>query len=401
MKFHYQARTIDGEVKTGIVEASSEEAALDLLQRYELYVTYLKEAKTPIFARELKLFRKISIKDIVLFTRQLSMMFSSKVPLVEALRALANQTTNLELKEKILEISKEVEGGVALSKALSRYPKIFSQFYISMVKAGEASGKLAESFNYLADHLEREYNIAGKIKGALIYPILVIVVSIFVVSLMIFFVIPKLRQVFLEGEMKIPTTTLLIFNIADFIKKSAPFLIFGLFLLIFLIYRFYKTEKGKKILDNLFLKLPIIGNFLKISILSQFAENLSTLITGGLMISQALDLTGDIIGNSLYKKAIFTARDEVRKGVPISQILSLFPEIFPPMFIQVISVGEKTGTLDTSLMQIANFYQKEVERTVNNILTILEPVLIIFLGIVVAFLALAVLMPIYNMTAAF
>ncbi len=399
MKFNYQTRTKEGKVQTGVVEASSKEAALILLQKYGLYVTYLEEAKAPLFAREIKAFKKISLRETVLFTRQLSIMFGSKAPLIETLRTLAGQTGNLEFREKILDISKEVEGGVAFSKALSRHPQIFSQFYVSMVKAGEVSGKLTESLNYLADHLEREYHITGKIKGALVYPLLVVLMVIIVIGLMIFSVIPNLKRVFFESGMEIPKITILIINISDFLKKATPFLILGLFLLLFLIYRYYKTEKGKNFFDRFFLKLPIIGNFLKTTSLSQFAENLSTLISGGLMISQALDLTGDIISNSLYKKAIFATRDEVRKGVPISQVLSLFPEIFPPIFVQITLVGEKTGTLDTSLMQVASFYQKEVERTVDSILSVLEPVLLIFLGIIVGGIMLTVLIPIYKMAA--
>jgi type IV pilus assembly protein PilC len=186
VKFNYQARTKEGEIQVGVVEASSKDTALSLLQKHGFYVTYLEEAKAPFYARKVDFLQKISLRDIVLFSRQLSMMFAAKVPLVEALRVLAGQSEKTEFKENLFKVSEDIEGGSHFSKALSRYPKLFSSFYIAMVKAGEASGKLSDSLNYLADHLEREYHLASKTRGALIYPILVFVLVFFVFTLMIY-----------------------------------------------------------------------------------------------------------------------------------------------------------------------------------------------------------------------
>jgi len=400
MKYNYQARTKKGEVQTGIVEASSREAAIVLLRKYGLYVTILEEATAlPIYAKRLKLFEGITRQDIVLFSRQLSIMFKSKVPLVESLNVLSGQTRNLDLKERILDLSEEVEGGTSFSGALSRHPEIFSSFYISMVKAGEVSGTLSESLEYLADHLEREYHLTSKIRGALLYPALIVVVVLLVITMMIFFVIPNLSEVLIGSGSELPTATKIVINSAAFLRKFGWVLGLVILLVIFAAFRYYRSQKGKKFFDGLFLKIPVIGPFLKTINLALFAENLSTLISGGLSIASALQTVGEIVGNSRYKEVIFEARDRVRKGETISSVLSAAPEVFPPVFVQMTLVGERTGTLDSTLMNIVNFYKKEIDRTIDNLLSILEPLLIVILGVVVAGLMLAILLPLYQMVA--
>jgi len=400
MKYNYQARTKKGEVQTGIVEASSREAAIVLLRKYGLYVTILEEATAlPVYAKRLKLFEGITRQDIVLFSRQLSIMFKSKVPLVESLNVLSSQTRNLDLKERILDLSGEVEGGTSFSGALSRHPEIFSSFYISMVKAGEISGTLSESLEYLADHLEREYHLTSKIRGALLYPALIVVVVLLVITMMIFFVIPNLSEVLIGSGSELPTATKIVINSAAFLREFGWVLGLVILLVIFAAFRYYRSQKGKKFFDGLFLKIPVIGPFLKTINLALFAENLSTLISGGLPIASALQTVGEIVGNSRYKEVIFEARDRVRKGETISSVLSAAPEVFPPVFVQMTLVGERTGTLDSTLMNIVNFYKKEIDRTIDNLLSILEPLLIVILGVVVAGLMLAILLPLYQMVA--
>ena len=399
MKFNYQARTKKGEIQAGVVEASSKEAAILLLQKYGLYITYLEEVKVPFYAWEVKIFKRISSRDIVLFSRQLSIMFSSRVSLVEALVTIASQTKNLEFRERILDLSREVEGGSAFSKALSRHPQIFSSFYISMVKSGETSGKLSESLSYLADHLEREYHLVSRLRGAMIYPSLVIMVASVVLLLMIFFVIPQLTKVFQEAGQPLPIVTQLVIGLSLFLRKWG-FLFIGLLAgLVIFVLRYIKTLEGKENFDKISLRLPLIGDLLKMVYLSRLAENLSTLISGGLPIAQALETTGEVVGNTVYKEIIFLTRDEVRKGEPISSVLRRYPEAFPPMFCQMTLVGEKTGTLEKTLLNVVDFYQKEVNMSIDNLLSILEPVLIIFLGVIVAGLMVSVLLPLYRMTA--
>jgi type IV pilus assembly protein PilC len=396
VKFNYQARTKKGEIQAGVVEASSKEAALSLLQKHGYFVTYLEEPKTPFYAQKLELLKGISLKDIVLFSRQISMMFSSKISLVESLRVLASQTKNTEFQEQVLDISTEVEGGSSFSKALSKYPKTFSILYVAMVKAGEESGKLAESLNYLADHLEREYNLAAKTKGALVYPALVLGLAVVVIYLMVNTVVPQLKKVLEESAAEIPQVTVNVLAISEIVRKYGLFIIVGLVLAVVLLLRYYKTEQGKKVMDKVLIKLPVIGPFLKTMYLSRLAESLSTLISGGLMVTKALELSADVIGNVVYREAILAVRDEVRKGVPISSVLALHPDLFPPIFVQMTLVGERTGSIDVSLMQVSTFYQAEVERGIDSILDILEPALIIGLGVVVGGLIFSVLMPLYQ-----
>jgi len=399
MKLNYQARTKKGEIRSGQVEASSREAAASLLQKHGLYVTFLEEFVPPLYARRVKFFEKISQKDLVLFSRQLAIMFKSKVPLVESLRVLSLQTDNPDFKEKIMKLSEEVEGGTALSNALANFPEVFSSFYIAMIKSGEVSGKLTEVLNYLADHLEREYHLTAKTKGALLYPSLIVFVVLLVLLLMIFFVVPQLADVLTTEKEALPWITMFVINFSAFVRNWGwvMLIVFVLFTVAFL--RYCQTDKGQKFFDRGLVKLPLIGSFLKMVNVARFAENLSTLISGGLPIAQALETVGDIVSNTAYKEVIFKTRDEVRKGVPISSILSRHPDLFPPVFIQMVLVGEKTGTLDSTLMNIVEFYQKEIDRIIDNVLSVLEPVLILILGLVVAGLMLSILMPLYRMIA--
>lgn len=397
MKFHYQARTKTGQVQSGIIEAASREAAIALLQRHKLYVTFLEQTGAPpIWARKIKIFERISRKDRVLFSRQLSILFKTKVPLVEALRTLSIQTKNPSLKEIIEKLADDVEGGTTFSTALSKHPKVFSPFYISMVKSGEVSGTLSESLSYLADYLEREYHLYGRIKGALTYPIMIFIVMIFILSLMIFFVLPQLISLLEQTGQELPLITKIVIAFCDFAKKWGLISIVGFMGLATLSFRYLKTAQGKKIFDKFLLKIPIIGSFAKLVYLSRFAESLSTLIAGGLPIVKALEISGEVVGNDIYKTIIFETRERVRRGEPISQGLKNYPDLFPPIFAQMTTIGEKTGTLDQTLRQIVDFYQKEVERGIEGLLSILEPVMIMFLGGLVGLLVGSILLPLYQ-----
>ena len=398
MKLNYQARNKEGQVFSGVVEASSKEAAVLFLQRRGLYVTVLEPVgKPPIYARRIKFLERTPKKDVVLFSRQLSIMFKTKVPLVEALQVLAAQNKNPNFKEKLFNISEQVQGGTSLSDALKKYPELFSSFYVSMLKSGEASGKLSESLEYLANHLEREYDLENKIKSAMTYPALILVFVLGVLFLMVFYIVPSLTEVLQETGQELPVITQIVIGITSFLREK--FWIFFILVVGFLIFivRYYKTKEGKRFFDELFLKLPLIGSFLKMMYLSRFAENLSTLISGGLPIAQALEITGDIVENTIYKEIIFDARDKVRKGEQISSALSQNPDFFPPMFCQMALVGEKTGTLDQTLMDVVSFYQKETERMTTSLLSVLEPALIIFLGGIVGGLMFATMLPLYQM----
>jgi type IV pilus assembly protein PilC len=397
MKFNYQARTKEGELQTGTVEAPSKETALSLLHRHGLYVTLLEEKALPFYAKKLKFFEGTSKKDLVLFSRQLAVMFRSKVPLVESLKTLTEQVKKSDFREKILTLMEEVEGGTSFSVSLSRYPKLFSPFFIAIVKSGEASGKLSESLDYLANHLEREYELSGKIKGAMIYPAFILVFALIVVSLMVTFVLPQLTTILKESGQELPFLTKVVIGISDSLRARGLILLLFFSTLLILAFRYIKTPQGKKIFDRFSLKIPLIGDFFKKIYLSRLAENLSTLVSAGLPIATALGIAGDVVGNDIYKNIISKTQAEVKKGESISAVLAAYPAIFPPVFTQMTSVGEKAGTLGSTLMNIVDFYQKEIDRSVSSLLSLIEPMLIVFLGVMVAIFAIAVITPVYQM----
>ena len=395
MKFNYKVKTKDGSVQKGVIEASSREGALSLLQDHGFYITELKEEEEPFWTK-IKLFQKVSLKELASFSRQLSMMFDAKVSLIESLRALGNQTKNISFQDKIFDLAEDIEGGMAFSKALALHPDVFSIFYSSMVKAGEASGKLSDALNYLADYLEREQDLNTKTQGALIYPATVLTLSIFVIGAMIYMVIPQLKGVLEDSGAKIPDLTRTILSVSDHIRANGPFILISTIAIVILVIKYYGTKRGKDTVDTFLLKVPVIGHFMKTNYLSRISRNLSTLISGGLMITQSIELAADVVGNISYKEALLAVRNGVRRGMPMSSVLSSYPKLFPPIFIQMTMVGEKTGNLDESLMKVSDFYQMEVGSTITKMLNLLEPALIIFLGIVVGGLMFSILMPLYE-----
>lgn len=397
MKFNYQARTKTGKVQVGTVEAASREGALMLLQRHGLYVTRLESVEAlPFWAKKIQL-KRVSKKDLVMFSRQLSIMFESKVPLVESLRTLADQSEKPYFREIIIDISEKIEGGISFSQALAAYPKLFNPFFINMVRSGETSGKLAEALSYLSEHIEREYELSAKIKGAMIYPIIIVCMMGGVGILMSVFVLPQLLTILRETGQELPFITRLIMSGVELIRSwGGVALIIGFFVALISLYEFSKTKKGKDRIDRVLLKIPVIGKFVKMICVSRFAENLSTLISGGLPIAKALEITGSVVGNVCYKEAITETTEEVRKGEKISSGLKKYPHLFPPVLTTMVFVGEKTGGLDATLMNIVKFYRIEIDRGLNNLLRLLEPVLILILGAGVGIMIGAILIPLYQ-----
>jgi len=402
MKFDYQARTKEGDVQMGIVEAASQEAALSILQKYGLYITYLEEVVVPPFyAQNIRFFRGVSRKDIVIFSRQLSIMFKAGIPLAEALMVMGRQTQNPDFREKIIKISEKVEGGTSFSQSLQFYPKEFTSFYVNIVKSGEVGGKLSDSLNYLADHLEREYNLQTKIQGALVYPAFVLLLFFIVAVVMGILVLPGLISIVESAGQEISLITKIVIAFSNFFEKSGWIVILAIIGLGIFFYRYFKTPEGKKIFDKYSLNIPGLGTLLKKIYLTRFAENLTTLIAAGLPITKALEITGDVVGNEVYKSIILKTMDDVRKGEPISSVLARYPETISPFFIQMTLVGEKSGQLDNILLYVVDFYQREVDSSVESFMKLLEPILIIFLGIVVGGLAVSLLLPLYQTIGTF
>ncbi|TSC95041.1 MAG: hypothetical protein CEN87_53 [Parcubacteria group bacterium Licking1014_1] len=397
MKYFYQARSKEGKIETGIINASSKEAAAALLQKYNIYATFIKE-QTPriLLFKKLSFLEKISKKDLAVFSRQLAMMLQSRVPVTQSLNSLAIQTKKQSFKEKIIKISQLVEEGSPLSEAFSGFPDVFNVFYVSLIKTGEASGKISESLYYLSDHLEREYDINSQMKGAMIYPIFVVCVLFVVILIVMFGVMPKLVDLLKEAAVKPPVFTLMIINFYSFLTHWGWILILGFFALISFIIYYFKTKEGKKKYDKLSLRAPFARDFFKKVFLIRFAENVSTLIGAGLSINSALRITKDAVDNFVYREIISETEKRVSEGEKISSVLVKYPDYIPSFVVQMVQVGEEIGKLDKNLMEIVNFYQKEVKRMVDTFTVLLEPILMIFLGAIVALLAISVLSPLYG-----
>ena len=384
-------------METGTVEASSREAAALLLQKYNIFVTSIKEQSPLIFRTEnISFLNKVSKKDLAIFSRELAVMLQSRVPVTQSLKSLSVQTKNPVFKEKVFKVSQLVEEGSPLSEAMATFPDVFNVFYVSLIKTGEASGRISESLSYLSDHLEREADIASQITGAMIYPAFVIIVMLVVLPVVVLFVMPKLVDLLKETTSKPPAFTQAMIGFYGFLGSYGWILMAGAFLFILFIIYYFRTKTGKKTWDEISLKIPFFGGFLKKTFLIKFAENISTLISAGLSINNALKITKDIVGNSVYERILSETEERVSQGEKISAVLVRYPDYAPAFVVQMIQVGEETGTLDKNLMQIVNFYNKEVQRAIATFTSLLEPILIVIMGIGVALLAISVIEPLYG-----
>ena len=400
MKFNYQVRTREGKTQTGIIEAGSKESAIEILQRLDLVVIFLEETSAvPFYARTLKIFQKVRVKELTLFYRQLSILFDANVSPLDSLGILSKQISNPLFKEVISEVENDVKGGESLSQALGRHPKVFSSFYVNVVKAGEATGNLSDVLKYLADHAEREYNLTSKVKGAFTYPIAIFAMFLVVGILMMIFVVPQLTSMIQELGQELPMPTRVLIFVSKILRSWLWLIVLIIIGSVIAIGRFAKTPKGRFVLDAIKLKIPIFGGLFKKIYLARFSENLRTLLKGGISILKALEITGSVIGNKIYENIITEAREKVRIGEMMSTSLSNHLKEIPPMVTQMISVGEKTAQLDIILDKIANFYQQDVDRMVGNMTQLIEPIMILILGGGVGFLITSILMPIYNMTS--
>ncbi len=398
MRFFYQARSKEGKVETGNVEASSKDAAASLLQKYNITVISLKEVKDTLKAsRSSGFMNKISKKELAIFSRQLAVMLDSRVPVVQSMLSLAAQMEKEYFRQVLNKVAEMVEEGNTISDALSTMPKVFDVFYINLIKSGEASGKISEALYYLGDHLEREHDINSKIKGAMMYPILVLSVMLVVIVIIMTFVMPKLMEIISQVGGEPPLMTKILVGFYNFFVYYGWIVLIAFAGLVVYLGYYFKTKPGKKVYDKIILKIPFVGSFLGKSYLVRFAENLSTLISAGLPITTALKITKNTIGNFVYKSIAAETERKVSEGEKISTVLTTYPKEIPSFVVQMVKVGEETGKLDKTLMEIVNFYNKEITRLVDTFMTLIEPVLIVVLGAVVVMIAVSVLSPLYSM----
>lgn len=397
MNFNYVARTKQGEMQSGVAEAANEKSAITALQAKGLIILELKSASGSVFSLNLKLFQSVKAKDISTFARQLSTLVSAQVPLLASLQSLSKQVENEYFKDVLFEVANDVEGGTVFSKALARHPKVFSELFINMIKSGEASGGMENSLLYLADYLEKQDHLNSRVRGALIYPAVILGAFVIIVILMMIFVIPKLTSFLQEAGQELPFMTKAMIGASNFL------IVWWWLLLVLVSGAVYYTihavkndPSARRKWDLLKLKMPVFGKrvFEKIYI-TRFAENLSTLIQGGLSILQALQVTSDVLGNVVYRDIVLEAKESVRVGESLSSSLAKHKEI-PPLVTQMIATGEQTGSLDVILKKMGQFYSREADATIDTMSQLIEPFLILLIGGGVIVLIMAILMPIYN-----
>lgn len=398
MQFVYKARTKEGELKTGTIETGNKEAAINILQEGKLVIISLetKEKGGGLMSKNIKLFEGVTKKDVMVMARQLSTLFSAKVPILRALQALANQTKNPAFRERLNQIATDVNAGASLSYAFSKHEKVFSPFFINMVKSGETAGKLEEVFLYLADYIERDYYLVSKARSAMIYPAFILISILVVGLLMVGTVIPKLSQVLIESGQALPVLTQIIIALGLFVNKWWWLILITFALFAIFLFRYLKTAGGKEFFDRAILKIPTFGKIFRQIYISRFSNNLSTLVKGGLPIIQAIQITGDVIGNAVYKDIFNKTAENVKVGKSISSVFESYSKDIPPIVTQMISIGEETGKLEEILSKISSFYQKEVDNLVDNLVGLIEPILIVVFGAAVGLLVAGILLPIYN-----
>lgn len=400
MEFTYQARDEAGKSKSGTVEAATELEASQIIQQHGLTVISVAPIAGGINSlNRIKVFDRVSPKEIVLFSRQLATLINAKVPIVQALNILVTQVTSDKLKSTIGEISQRVENGDSLSSAMVRYPKIFSGLYVNLVRAGELSGTMDESLGYLADQLEKDYDLRSKIIGAMTYPAFIFSALVVVGFLMFLFVLPPLVGVLQESQVELPITTRILIGVTG-ILQSYWWLILGLMIGAGVGIRWYKnTAGGAYVLDLIKIKAPVFGALFKKIYMARFARNLSTLIAGGIPIVKALESVADIVGNVIYRDIILEAANQVRNGKSIASALTSHTE-FPPIVAQMVQIGESTGRLHEIMSKLAMFYEKEVDGVLKILTTLLEPIIMMLLGLAVAVMVAGILLPIYNLASA-
>ncbi|MDZ7612080.1 MAG: type II secretion system F family protein [Candidatus Moranbacteria bacterium] len=398
-KFQYYAKNEQGEEKKDIMEAQDKKSVAEELKKDGYWLVYIEEKKKKKSGKTSSLggFFSVPLKNKMIFCRHLAVMVSSGLSLSKALTILGNQESNKTFKKIILSLADDVKKGVSLADSMEKYPKAFSKIFVSMVRVGEKGGSLEEILKILARQLEKDHDLISKIRGALIYPAIIIVVMIIIAVLMMVFVIPKITRVFEGFDAELPIMTQIVIAISDFMSSNI-LLTFGIIIAIAAsIFGFYKTEPGIKFFHKVFLKFPIVGTLVTKVNSARFARILSSMLKSGVSLVEALDITADTLGNRYFKRAAGNASEKVQKGVALSEVLSKYEKVFPYLVIQMVKVGEDTGQTPEILLKLAQFYEGEVDQTAKNLSSVIEPILMVIIGAAVGFFAVAIIQPIYSL----
>lgn len=397
MLFKYKAIDEKGVNKEGQIDAPSRDLAISGLQRRGLVVVSIKEEVESKSILSMSFFERVSSKDVVILSRQIATLFDAQVSALKTFSMLAASSENKLLARKLTQIGDDLQAGVSISGSLGRHTDIFSDFYLNMVKVGEETGKLNQVFMHLAMYLDRQYSLTSKTRNALIYPIFVVFTFFVVMSLMFVIVIPKLSSIILDAGQDVPVYTKIVIGMSSFFVQYGFLMIIFLVLVGIWLWRLSSTEKGKIYLDETKLSLPVIGNLYKKLYLSRISDNLDTMLSSGVPIVRAIDITSDVVGSRVYREVLKDAADSVKSGLALSAAFERHGKQMPSIMVQMVKVGEETGSLGNILKNLTEFYKREVDDAVDTLVGLIEPVMIVVLGLGVGLLLVSVLMPIYNL----
>ncbi len=400
MIFKYKAIDQSANQKEGTIEAVSLEVAINSLQKRGLVLSSIDPLEEgSFFEKRISFFEKVSSKDLVVLSRQMSTLFEAQVSALRVFELLASQSEKPIMRRELNEIATDLQAGNTISEALAKHPVLFSDFYVNMVKSGEESGKLDQTLLYLADYLDRTHEVTSKVKGALFYPAFIIFTFIVVMVLMLTVVIPKIGAILTDAGQGLPIYTQIIINLSKF------FVDYGIFLLIlvivggFFLWRYIRTEAGGRAFDQLKISTPIVQILYRKLYLSRIADNMNVMLMSGIPIVRGLELTSKVVDNKIFEEVLLQAMEDVKSGSSISDAMMKSGEI-PGIFVAMIKIGEETGQLGNILKTLALFYRREVITAIDTLVALIEPVMIVFLGFGVAFLLASVLIPIYNISGA-
>lgn len=400
MLFKYKAIDQHNASREGTVEATNTDAAISTVQKRGYTVISIDpvQEKAAFYNIEITWFQTVSNKDVVILSRQISTLFEAQVSALRIFRLLASESENPQLRIILTRVGDDLQAGSSISRALAAHPEIFSTFYVSMVRSGEETGSLEKSFTYLADYLDRSYQVATKARNAMIYPAFVVGTFIIVMGLMFTMVIPRISQILVESGQELPIYTKIVLAISSFFSNYIAFIIIALVVGGFFFWRFIHTEVGRRAFDEAKITLPYIGNLNRKLYLTRICDNLSTMLASGISMVQAIEVTADVVDNAVYKEIFNYALLEIKGGRSFADTISEYPEI-PGVLAQMAKVGEETGNLPEILTTLARFYRREVDNAVDTLIGLIEPVMIVMLGLGVGVLLASVLMPIYNLTS--
>lgn len=402
-EYQYTARTAEGKLIKDQMRMKDEQALSDYLKNKQLILTSAKEiSKKGKFSIQTLLdgLSKVPIVEKIFFTQNLSIMVRTGFSLAQALNTIQLQTQNKQFKSIIGEVQRDVENGITFSNALAQHPKVFPELFTNMIAAGEASGKLDEILLTLTNQMKKDHAIMSKVKSAMMYPSVIVVAMVGIGTIMMITVVPQLLTIFDQSETELPLTTKGLIFISDSIQSFGIYIAIALIILVYLLNRLRKTTKGKYYFHLMLIRAPLVSNIIKKINLARFTRTLSSLLKTDIPIVQTLQIISKTLGNVHYQQAMLEASEKVKKGITIVKSLELKPKLFPPIVTQMINIGEESGTLDSITEEIANFYEEDVDQTMSGLSSIIEPVLMLVIGGIVALLALSVLQPMYGLVEA-